>query len=89
MTHSGLSAEQLSRLITDIKDWQINHGMLLRYGPSAAPIGVSVFPTSFPKKLFEHAQRLQPVFNRLYAAISEDDEWLGKALKGFAIHCIF
>lgn len=93
-----VSHDQLSNLIFNIKDWQITHGMQLKYGPdfesvSSTPIGVSVFPTPFPRLLFEQAQGLQPTYNRLYAAISEDEEWLYKVLRGCVLrlfaHCIF
>ena len=83
----SLSEEQLANLVFNIKDWQITHGMLLKYGADAhsiacTPIGVSMFPTPFPRTLFEHAQKLQPIYNKLYAAISEDEEWLEMALRG-------
>ena len=83
-----VSQERFSRLVFDIKDWQITHGMLLKYGPdaksvSSIPVGVSLFPTPFPRQLFERAQRLQILYNRLYAAISEDEEWLERVLRGY------
>ena len=83
----AISQDQLSSLIFNIKDWQITHGMQLKYGPdvesiSSTPIGVAVFPTPFPRVFFEQAQALQPIYNRLYAAISEDEEWLYKVLTG-------
>ncbi|KAL8793591.1 MAG: hypothetical protein Q9195_003854 [Heterodermia aff. obscurata] len=87
----AISHGQLSNLIFNIKDWQITHGMQLKYGPdvesiSSTPIGVSVFPTPFPRLLFEQAQELQPIYNRLYAAISEDEGWLYRVLKGLIDH---
>lgn len=80
--------QQIANLVFNIKDWQITHGMLLKYGPDveyvhAVPIGVSLRPSFFPRKLFEEAQSLQTAFNRLYAAVSEDEEWLHGALKGY------
>ena len=88
-----VSPDQLANLIFNIKDWQITHGMQLKYGPdvesvSSTPIGVSVFPTPFPRVLFEQAQELQPIYNKLYAAISEDEEWLYKVLRGCVL-CLF
>ena len=94
----AVSHDQLSNLIFNIKDWQITHGMQLKYGPdvesiSSTPIGVSVFPTPFPKILFAYAQALQPIYNRLYAAISEDEDWLYEVLRGCVLRhladCIF
>lgn len=65
--------------------------MLLKYGADAdsiscTPIGVSMFPTPFPRTLFEEAQKLQPIYNKLYATISEDEEWLETALRGCVLH---
>ncbi|KAL8819278.1 MAG: hypothetical protein Q9191_007767 [Dirinaria sp. TL-2023a] len=79
--------QQLANLIFNTRDWQITHGMLLKYGPdadtvSSVPIGVSLFPTPFPRQLFENAQKLQVYYNRLYASVSEDEEWLYGALRG-------
>ena len=83
--------QQLANLVFDIKDWQVTHGMLLKYGPdvehvNSVPIGVSLRPSPFPRRLFEEAQKLQPIYNRLYAAISEDEQWLSGVLKGY-LHC--
>lgn len=81
------SGEQLNSLITEIKDWQITHGSLLKlvgyeepHTVPARPIGVSVFPTPFPRHCFDQACQSAPIFNRLYAAIAEDDVWLETVL---------
>ncbi len=84
----AICQQQLANLVFNIKDWQITHGMLLKFGLnvehlSAIPVGVSLLPSSFPKRLFKEAQRLQPIYNRLYAAISEDEEWLYDVLEGY------
>jgi hypothetical protein len=83
----SLSQQQLSYLIFNIKDYQLTHGMLLKYGTDAnsvsgVPIGVSLFPTLFPESLFEEARELQTVYNKLYARVAEDEEWLLKVLEG-------
>jgi hypothetical protein len=82
-----LSQQQLSNLIFNIKDYQLTHGMLLKYGAdanslNAIPVGVSLFPSVFPESLFEEARKLQTVYNKLYARIAEDEEWLVEVLKG-------
>ena len=81
-----LSEQQLSNLIFNIKDHQITHGMLLKYGSdansvNAVPIGVSLFPTLFPEALFEEARELQVVYNKLYAQVANDDDWLFEVLE--------
>ena len=83
---SGVLQKQLANVVFNIKDWQITHGMLLKFGPNvenvhAVPVGVSVCPTPFPKALFEEAQKMQAIYNRLYARVSGDEEWLYKVLK--------
>jgi len=83
-----LTQAQLSNRIFNVKDYQITHGMLLKYGPDAnsvhgVPVGVSLFPSLFPEKTFKQAQELQTVYNRLYAAVSQDEEWLGGVLEGY------
>lgn len=61
--------------------------MLLKHAPnaedaSAVPFGISLYPTPFPRKQFEQAEKLQTIYNRLYMAVSEDEEWLHDVLKG-------
>ena len=80
--------QQLANLIFNIKDWQITNGMLLKFGldvdqVNSVPIGVSLRPTPFPKRLFEEAQAIQTIYNRLYAAVSEDEQWLFSVLEGY------
>jgi hypothetical protein len=57
----ALSPHQLSNLIFNLKDYQLTHGMLLKYGAdansiNAVPVGVSLFPSQFPESLFEDAR---------------------------------
>lgn len=78
---------QLSNLVFSIKDWQITHGMLLKFKNAhgyseARPVGVSMFPSLLPKTLFEEAEALQPIYNKLYAAVSNNEEWLFSVLEG-------
>jgi glutathione synthase len=82
----ALSQPQLSELIFNLKDYQLTHGMLLKYGPdansiNATPVGVSLFPSLFPESLFEEARGLQTVYNKLYARVAEDEEWLLEVLQ--------
>jgi hypothetical protein len=81
-----LSPQQLSDLISNIKDYQIARGMLLKYGSdahsiNAIPVGVSLLPSLFPGSLFEGARELQTVYNKLYARVAEDEEWLYEVLE--------
>jgi glutathione synthase len=83
-----LTDEQYATLVSDIKDWQITHGSLLKLvytdeenTVQCHPVGTTLFPTLFPKELFHEAHQLQKVYNKLYAAVAEDDEWLFDVLK--------
>jgi glutathione synthase len=84
-----LSDEQLEVLVEDIKDWQLTHGSLLKLVNTdedstvlAHPVGACLFPTLFPRKLFEQALDLQKTYNKLYTRVAEDGEWLSETLKG-------
>ncbi|KUJ15967.1 glutathione synthase [Mollisia scopiformis] len=83
-----LSEEALETLISDVKDWQITHGSLLKlvrtedeHTVLSQPVGCTLFPTLFPRNLFQEALSLQAIYNKLYAAVAEDEEWLYETLK--------
>ncbi|KAK5710898.1 hypothetical protein LTR17_018648 [Elasticomyces elasticus] len=76
------------RLVSDIKDYLLTHGHLLKLvrfeTPSrvrAVGVNVSCHPTSFPRYLFNHAKSLQPSMNELYVRASQDETWLYNVLK--------
>ncbi|GLI79408.1 glutathione synthetase [Penicillium ochrochloron] len=87
-----LSPAQQEYLVTTTKDWAIQNGLAVRPAPTALPEGadsnrvlatnapVTLFPSPFPKACFEEAQALQTVYNQLYAAITCNEEWLGKVI---------
>ena len=89
----SLSPAQQEYLVTTIKDWAIHNGLAVRPNPSNLPEGadsnrvlatnapVTLFPSPFPKACFEEAQALQTVYNELYAAITCNEEWLGKVIE--------
>ncbi|TVY32176.1 Glutathione synthetase large chain [Lachnellula subtilissima] len=65
------SDSQLEDLVSDIKDWQVTHGSLLKLVNTdqdstvlTHPVGACLFPTLFPKEL-----------------VAEDEEWLYYMLK--------
>lgn len=81
-----LSNHHLESLIKNAIDWQYMHGSLLKIPPDsdeilAHPIGISLFPTPFPKMLFEDAHALQVLYNKLYARVACDEEWLFQCLR--------
>lgn len=90
-----LSRDHLFALHDYIKDWQITHGSLIKlprtdeggtHSVHSRPIGVSMFPTPFPRKCFADAVALQQVYNELYAAIANDEEWLREVLRDLIEH---
>jgi len=48
--------------------------------PFATPIGVSLFPSLFPRRLFQQALDLQTSWNELYAKVAVDEDWLQEVL---------
>ncbi|KAL5365166.1 hypothetical protein BJX96DRAFT_168876 [Aspergillus floccosus] len=45
------------------------------------PIGVSVFPTPFPKAQFDKALHLQSIYHELYCALAGDEQWIFDSIK--------
>lgn len=80
-----LHDEHMLSLVTQIIDWQINHGSLVKLetarGVLARPVGVSIFPTVFPRAAFQHALDLQEIYNELYCAIVEDEGWIFSVIR--------
>ena len=82
-----LPETELQGHISDVKDFQITHGSLLKLvqheEPNtvpSVPIGVSLYPTPFPRVCFERACKLQQAYNKLYANIACDPTWLAEVL---------
>lgn len=88
-----LNPAQEAYLVTSIKDSAIQNGLAVRPQPTfvsresdpqgvlATNAPVTLFPSPFPKACFEEARTLQKTYNRLYAAITCDEEWLGKIME--------
>ena len=88
-----LSAEQEQWLVQAVKDWTIEHGLVVRPAPAvvadeinphhvlATNAPVTLFPSPFPKSLFDQARDLQTAYNDLYAAVASDESWLESILK--------
>lgn len=88
-----LSPAQQNYLVTAVKDWAIQNGLAVRPGPAILSEGidpngvlatnapVTLFPSPFPRACFEDATALQTVYNELYAAITCNEQWLGKIVE--------
>jgi hypothetical protein len=83
-----LTAPESEQLLITIKDWSIAHGLAVRPPPSfvsaesdpqrvlATTVPVTLFPSPFPRVCFEQAKSAQKAYNRLYASIAQDEEFL-------------
>jgi hypothetical protein len=91
----SLTPEQEDYVVQCVKDWSIQHGLAVRPSPSFVVKGVdpravlatnapvTLFPSPFPKSCFDRARHLQAVYNELYAAIANDEEWLEGIVKEY------
>ncbi|KAI9924459.1 hypothetical protein ASPWEDRAFT_23509 [Aspergillus wentii DTO 134E9] len=88
-----LNPAQQEYLVTTIKDWASQNGLVVRPSPAlisqesnphgvlATNAPVTLFPSLFPKSCFEEAKALQTVYNQLYAAITCNEEWIEKVME--------
>ena len=86
----SLPVEQLDYLTLQATTYALAHGLIYlppTNGQPVPPVPASaihapfaLFPTPFPKALFQRAQRLQRIYNILYARIASDDAFLDKIL---------
>lgn len=91
-----LSSEQSDYLLSNIKDWSILNGLVVRPSTSfvsenidpsrslAVTAPVTLFPSLFPRACFEEARAIQTAYNELYACIANDEGWLGGVVKEYA-----
>ena len=82
-----MDEREVAELVQNVHDWQYQHGSLIKNPPHfgevlARPIGATLIPTIYPESIYTHVQELQVVYNRLYAAISEDEDFLEDTLSG-------
>jgi hypothetical protein len=47
---------------------------------SAIHAPLSIFPSPLPRRLFDHARKLQKIYNVLYARIAMDEEFLDRVM---------
>lgn len=95
LTYNGknYSRTELEYLVSEVKDYQITHGSLLKiveyetdsFVP-ARPVGTTLLPTPFPRAGYDEAVELQQAYCELYMRIASDDEWLFSVLKPLRYH---
>jgi len=90
-----LTLPQLNTLVSEVRSYQLTHGSLINTHPhstfspptthlsfpTAHPVGASLFPSAYPRSQFDRAQKLQHIFNELYAAVACDEVWLEGVLR--------
>ncbi|KAL4807785.1 hypothetical protein BDV18DRAFT_136047 [Aspergillus unguis] len=88
-----LNPAQQDFLVKTVKDWATQNGLMVRPAPSfvseeinphgvlATNAPVTLFPSPFPRTCFEEAKALQTVYNQLYAAITCNEQWIGKIME--------
>ena len=89
----SISPKGSEYLLACIKDWSIAHGLAVRPSGAFVPdeidrshslavtAPVTLYPSLFPRTCFEEAREIQPSYNALYAAIAQDESWLGDIVK--------
>jgi glutathione synthase len=88
-----LTSGEAERLTEAVKDWSAAHGLTVRPPPTfvaaeadpetilTTPVPVTLFPSPFPKVCFDQGILAQKSYNQLYAAISQDAEFLTQIVK--------
>jgi hypothetical protein len=88
-----LTASESEQLLSIVKDWSIANGLAVRppvslvkatadpHGILATTAPVTLFPSPFPRVCFEQAKSIQKSYNKLYAAIAQDQEFLGNIIQ--------
>ena len=83
--------EQVAAVLSLASDWALSHGLVLRpvAAASSPPSTTSaihapctLYPSPFPRKLFDQARGLQEIYNSLYASVTVDKEFLEDVVGG-------
>lgn len=91
-----MSKEQVDALSRAAVDYALSHSIAYRPLPLSSTGGppphdaaihapISLLPSPFPAALYEQSQRLQPLYNDLYARITVDHGFLAKVIGGNVI----
>jgi glutathione synthase len=87
-----LTPEQQEHLVFTVHEWTTTNGLVVRSRSAhttaetaaaghACTIPITLFPSQFPADCFREALGIQTVYNRLYAAVASDEEWLGQVVQ--------
>lgn len=88
----ALTAEHESHLLELATDYALGSGLVYRppaltsdstpSTTSAIHAPYSLFPSPFPRHLFQQAQQLQPLYNALYAHVTTDHAFIDEVVGG-------
>lgn len=73
-----LDSEDLARISAEARDWALTNGLLL----DGQPAPLALFPSHFPRGLYQRAMDLMPTFNEMVHTIAQDIDFLRESLKG-------
>ncbi|KAI0024583.1 glutathione synthase [Xylariomycetidae sp. FL0641] len=89
----AITSSEGRRLTEVVKDWALAHGLTVRPPPTVIPteadpaailataVPVTLFPSPFPRVCFEQGVLVQQAYNKLYASISQDEDFLAQIVK--------
>ncbi|EIW68118.1 hypothetical protein TREMEDRAFT_64014 [Tremella mesenterica DSM 1558] len=86
-----VSPEQLDHLLLLATTHALTNGFILLAPPAPTPgnpptqtfaAPMSIFPTPFPRRLFDRVRLLQPIYNVLYARVALDWEFIDGVFQG-------
>ena len=80
-----LSELEEEHLIKNLRDYGLSIGFCVKRdspetGYSAALAPITLFPSLFPRKCFEMAEKVQQPYNGLYSKIASDTKWLEESI---------
>ena len=75
------------RLIESLLDYCYSYGILVRrsqlskHGPLPVHAAVTIFPSLFPRNVWEEALKIQTTYNLLYVRVANDHEWMASVME--------
>ncbi|KAJ3015171.1 hypothetical protein HKX48_004752 [Thoreauomyces humboldtii] len=83
-----ISDRNSNLLTTHAVDWALAHGLVVRTAdkdiPSVTHAPFALFPSPFPRKAFEQALHLQPLFNELVHNVARDHAFITETMESLS-----
>ena len=81
---------KIRRIAEEAISWAFQHGLVVASGTETAGqvfhAPIALYPTPFPRDVFEFAKEITPKFAELYDKVSEDDGFMRETLKEAALN---